>query len=180
MNRKKCIMLNRKRFIYTAITGTAAILLNPIKVKANTFADEKPQFDTALVKEFVGTSHRDMAKVVELHSAYPALLNVAWDWGGGDFETALGAASHVGYIELVNYLVEKGAQMNFLTLCLLGKTDMVKNMLTAYPALLNMKGPHGFSPLHHANQGEDNALEVKEYLVSLGAVETKFKMPFHD
>ncbi len=173
-------MLNRKRFIYSAITGATALLINPIKIKANNFADEKPQFDATLVKEFVGTSHRDMTKVVELHKTYPALLNVAWDWGGGDFETALGAASHVGYIELVNYLVENGAQMNFLTLCLLGKTEMVKNMLTAYPALLNMKGPHGFSPLHHANQGKDKALEVKEYLVSLGAVETKFKMPFHD
>jgi len=84
--------------------------------------------------EFVGTSHRDMEKVVEIHKTYPALLNVAWDWCGGDFETALGTASHVGYIELVNYLVENGAQMNFLTLCLLGKTDIVKSMLAAYPA----------------------------------------------
>lgn len=40
--------------------------------------------------------------------------------------------------------------MNFLTLCLLGKTDMVKTMLTAFPELLHMKGPHGFTPLHHA------------------------------
>ncbi len=173
-------MLDRKRFIYSAITGTAALLVNPFGVNANTIADEKPQFDATLVKEFVGTSHRNMERVVELHKTYPELLNVAWDWGGGDFETALGAASHVGYIELVNYLVENGAQMNFLTLCLLGKTEMVKNMLIAYPALLNMKGPHGFSPLHHAIQGEENALEVKEYLVSLGAVESKFKMPFHD
>ena len=173
-------MLNRKRFIYTAITGTAALFVNPIKIKANNFADEKPQFDAALVKEFVGTSHRDMSKVVELHTNHPALLNVAWDWGGGDFETALGAASHVGYIELVNYLIEKGGQMNFLTLCLLGKTEMVKSMLTAYPPLLNMKGSHGFSPLHHAIQGEANAEEVKEYLETIGAVETKFKMPFHD
>jgi len=28
-------MFNRKRFIYTAITGTAAILVNPLKLKAN-------------------------------------------------------------------------------------------------------------------------------------------------
>ncbi len=100
--------------------------------------------------------------------------------GGGDFETALGGASHVGYIELVNYLVENGTQMNLLTFCLLGKTDMVKSMLASYPALLIMKGPRGFSPLDYPIQGEANALEIKKYLESLGAVETKFKMPFHD
>ncbi len=29
-------------------------------------------------------------------AAQPALLNAAWDWGGGDFETALAGAAHRG------------------------------------------------------------------------------------
>lgn len=169
-------MLSRKQFIYSALSGTTVFMLNPLK--ATIITEEKPQLDAALVKEFVGTAHRDMTKVVEMYTAHPTLLNAAWDWGGGDFETALGAASHVGYIELVNFLIGKGAQMNFLTLCLLGKTELVKIMLTAYPVLINMKGPHGFTPLHHAINGEENALEVKEYLLSLGAIETKFNLAF--
>ena len=139
--------------------------------------EERLQMDTVLVKEFVGTAHRNMERVVEMHKTNPTLLNAAWDWGGGDFETALGAASHVGYIELVHYLIENGAQMNFLTLCLLGHLDQVKAMLTNYPFLINMKGPHGFTPLHHAINGGDDALPVKEYLESLGAKETK--VPLH-
>ena len=156
------------------MAGTAGIALFPADVFASRrLAEERAQLDDALVKEFVGKSHRDMDTVVKLHTEHPTLLNAAWDWGGGDFETALGAASHVGYIELVNYLVSKGAQMNFLTLCLLGKTDLVKAMLTAYPELLHMRGPHGFTPLHHANNGGDDALEVKKHLEELGAKETK-------
>ena len=139
--------------------------------------EERLQIDTVLVKEFVGTAHRNMERVVEMHKTNPTLLNAAWDWGGGDFETALGAASHVGYIELVHYLIENGAQMNFLTLCLLGELDQVKTMLKNYPFLINMKGPHGFTPLHHAINGGDDALPVKEYLESLGAKETK--VPLH-
>ncbi len=55
-------MLDRKLFIFTAITGTAAILVNPLELKANPNAEEKPQFDPALVKEFVGTLHATWQK----------------------------------------------------------------------------------------------------------------------
>ena len=167
---------SRKKFIASAVTATTAFLLAPKQLFSA--GDDRPQMSTGLVKEFVGTSHRNMERVVEMHREYPTLLNCAWDWGGGDFETALGAASHVGYIELVQYLVEHGAQMNFLTLCLLGKLDHVKALLNDYPYLLNMKGPHGFTPLHHAINGGENALPVKEYLESLGAVETKIQLQY--
>jgi hypothetical protein len=44
----------------------------------------------------VGASHGNLARVNELVLAHPALANAAWDWGFGDWETAIGAASHVG------------------------------------------------------------------------------------
>ena len=91
----------------------------------------------------------------------------------GDFETGLGAASHVGHKELAQYLLDKGAQANIFTACLFGKIEIVKPMLTAFPKTLNAKGPHGFTLLHHAERGGEEALEVKEYLISLGARETK-------
>ncbi|MFI5172076.1 MAG: hypothetical protein ACHQFW_06770 [Chitinophagales bacterium] len=168
-------MLSRKTFIRSSIIASTGLLFSSFKIKTD---EARKQLTAELVKEFVGVAHRDKNRVVELLTLNPTLLNAAWDWGGGDFETALGAASHVGAIETVNYLLDNGAQMNFLTLCVLGKLDLVKAWHADYPFLINMKGPHGFTPLHHAIQGGDTALAVKEYLESKGAVESKVILSF--
>jgi ankyrin repeat protein len=139
-------------------------------------SQNEPQLDKTIVQEFVGASHKDMDKVKALLEEYPNLLNAAHDWGHGDFETGLGAASHVGYKELVQYFLDKGAQANIFTACLFGKMEIVKPMLSAFPNTLHAKGPHGFTLLHHAEKGGEEALEVKEYLVSLGAVDKKIAL----
>lgn len=172
-------MSTRKEFLRNCLVGTTGILLLPQLLQAK--EDPKPApLDATLVKDFVGKAHRDTETetVKEMLKKYPTLLNASWDWGGGDFETAIGAASHTGNIDVVNHLVEKGAQVNLLTLCVLGKTEQVKNILTAMPGLINMIGPHGFTPLHHANKGGENALEVKKLLESLGAKETRVQLAF--
>jgi hypothetical protein len=138
--------------------------------------DAEPPLDKALVAEFVGVAHRDKSRVELLLAENPTLLNAAHDWGRGDFETALGAASHVGYTELVTYLIERGAQTNIFTACLFGQIDIVKAILRAFPASLHAKGPHGFTTLHHAIRGGDNALELKSYLEALGAKEVKIPL----
>ncbi|TAI49827.1 ankyrin repeat domain-containing protein [Flagellimonas allohymeniacidonis] len=132
--------------------------------------------DKKIVQEFVGKSHSDINKVKELLEEYPTLLNAAHDWKYGDFETGLGAASHVGYKETVHFFLENGAQANIFTACVLGEIDVVKAMLTAFPKTIHAKGPHGFTLLHHAQKGGDEALEVKEYLMSLGAKKTMVKL----
>lgn len=137
---------------------------------------QEEQLSPQLVKEFVGLSHRDMDKVVEMMEETPTLLNAAHDWKYGDFETGLGAASHVGYKELVRYFIGKGAQANIFTACLFGEIRVVRSMLEAFPASLHAKGPHGFTLLHHAEKGGEEALEVKEFLISLGASETKIAL----
>ncbi len=165
--------MNRKTFIQTfGITGLALTGL-PIITKASPLQQGDPQLDKELVATFVGAGHSDMDKVKALLEETPTLLNAAHDWKYGDFETCLGAASHVGYKELVRYLLEKGAQANIFTACLFGKIEIVKPMLEAFPSTLHAKGPHGFTLLHHAQEGGDEALAVKEYLESLGAKETK-------
>lgn len=138
--------------------------------------DPKQPLDKALVQEFVGAAHRDKAKVMALLEETPNLLNAAHDWGSGDFETALGAASHVGYMELVTHLVDQGAQTNIFTACLFGQIDIVKLTLARFPKTLQAKGPHGFTLLHHAIEGGQEAEEVKVYLESLGAIETKIPL----
>ncbi|MDB4292267.1 hypothetical protein N9954_02595 [Maribacter sp.] len=162
--------MNRKQFLSTA--GSSGLLLS-----AMPFFSFSPQdgekLDPKMVQEFVGASHKDMDKVKAMLEEYPNLLNVAHDWKMGDFETGLGAASHVGYKEMAQLFLDLGAQANIFTACLFGKIDIVKPMLTAFPNTLHAKGPHGFTLLHHAEKGGDDALEVKELLVSLGAKATK-------
>lgn len=147
----------------------------PIITKAQE-VQEEPQLDKKVVEEFVRVSHGKMDKVKEMLAEHPTLLNAAHDWRRGDFETGLGAASHVGHKVLVQYFLEQGAQANIFTAALLGKIEIVKPMLATFPSTLQAKGPHGFTLLHHANKGGDDALEVKEYLEYLGLKKTKFEL----
>ncbi|MGB5376548.1 hypothetical protein, partial [Muriicola sp.] len=92
--------MNRTHFLRSV--GGFGLLVSAASLASFRSQDE-PQLDKKLVQEFVGASHRDMAKVKELLEEYPNLLNAAHDWKYGDFETGLGAASHVGYKELAQY-----------------------------------------------------------------------------
>lgn len=84
--------MKRNDFIKTAWLGASLL---PITIRSFN-VDPKQPLDKVLVQEFVGAAHRDKAKVMALLEETPNLLNAAHDWGSGDFETALGAASHVG------------------------------------------------------------------------------------
>lgn len=130
--------------------------------------DKPLPIDSKIVEEFVRVAHSDFNKVQEMHTKYPLLLNASWDWGGGDFETGIGAAGHMGLKEIANYLLDKGARADIFVLTMLGKTDPVKLMLKDYPNLLNSLGPHGFTLLHHAEKGGQDSLELFNYLQTLG------------
>ncbi len=166
--------MNRKQFLTTSIATTGAFALSPFTAFA--IKQDDPKLDKKIVQEFVGAGHGEFEKVKELLEEYPTLLNAAHDWRFGDFETALGAASHVGYKELAQYLIDKGAQANIFTAALFGRIDIIKPMLDLFPNALNAKGPHGLTLLHHAQRGKEDAKEVEEYLVSLGAKETKIAL----
>jgi hypothetical protein len=56
---------------------------------------------------------------------------------------------------------------------MLGHIDVVRNVLTFNAGLLNSKGPHGFTMLHHAQRGGAESAAVVTFLESLGAKETK-------
>ncbi len=163
--------MNRKQFIKTSVATTGLVAVSPFALFGK--SKDEPQLDKKIVAEFVGAGHGKFEKVKELLEEYPTLINAAHDWKLGDFETALGAASHVGHKELAQYLIDKGAQANIFTAALFGRIDIIKPMLDLFPSALNAKGPHGFTLLHHANKGGDEAKEVAEHLAYLGAKETK-------
>lgn len=127
----------------------------------------KPTLDSSLVQEFVGNAHGDLNRVKELLAQEPALINACWDWGGGDFETGLGAAAHMGQRDIARFLLENGARLDLFAAAMLGKLDIVKAALTAFPEAVHIPGPHGIPLIAHARAGGDEAKEVLEYLESL-------------
>lgn len=129
-----------------------------------------PQVKPELVKEFVRVSHFDLAAVQQMLAETPQLLYSSWDLGGGDFEGGIEAASHVGDRDIALFFMAQGARPTLFTMTMLGHTEILKNMLTSYPYLINNRGPHGLSLLHHAKKGGEQAAEARAYLESLGAV----------
>jgi len=159
-------MLSRKQFLGIAATCGFATLLGQTPQPKKPKGDPLP---AELVKEWVGKAHSDFARVQELFAQEPRLLNASWDWGGGDFETALEAAGHVGNREIAEFLLAKGARMNVFCAAMLGRLDIVKAVLQAYPELKHSAGPHGLKLMHHASKGGDAAKKVLKYLQKIGA-----------
>jgi len=159
-------IIHRKQFLSLGLMGSAGLMFGNNATAQN---QKPPAIDKALVQEFVGKSHGDLNRVKELLAQEPGLLNASWDWGGGDFETGLEAAGHVGNREIAQFLLDNGGRMNIFCAAMLGKIDIVKSLLTAFPNLKSSKGPHGLQLLHHARKGGDGAREVLDYLTSIGA-----------
>ena len=128
-------------------------------------AEKPPRLDLDIVKEFVVVSHGDLARVKELHAEYPTLINATHDFGGGDFETALGAASHTGQKEIARYLLDNGARIDIFCATMFGMLDVVQRIIELYPDMKHTKGPHGLSLLHHAKKGENP--EMIAYIESI-------------
>lgn len=123
--------------------------------------------ETTLVQEFVIAAHGNLARTQELLAQESGLINACWDWGGGDFETALGGASHMGRRDIANVLLENGARLDLFAAAMLGKLDIVKAALDAYPEAINTPGPHGIPLIAHAKAGGEEARAVFEFLESL-------------
>jgi len=136
---------------------------------ANSVPDRGPRLDADLVREFVVAGHADLEKARELLGRQPALVNATWDWGGGDWETALGGASHMGNQPIAEYLLSKGARMDIFCAVMMGKTEIVKAFLADDPKVVDFKGPHGISLLRHARAGKQDAIVAM--LVERGAKE---------
>lgn len=115
--------------------------------------DRPPALDPALVQSFVSSAHGDLDEVQRLLDAEPALVNAAWDWAGGDWETGLGAAAHMGNREIALYLLDQGARLDVFAAAMLDWVDVVRALLAERPELREAKGPHGIPLRVHAEQG---------------------------
>jgi hypothetical protein len=135
--------------------------------------EKKPSLEASLVQDFVGNAHGDLDRVKELLAQEPALVNSAWDWGGGDWETGLGAAAHMGRKDIASYLLEHGARLDLFAAAMLGNLEIVKAMLETYPDAPKSLGPHGIPLLAHALAGGNESVRVVEYLKLLSGQTTE-------
>ncbi len=138
---------------------------------------KKPQVNRTLAADFVIFAHSEFNETKMLLDRYPEVLNASIDWGGGDFETAMGGASHMGRRDIVELLLERGARPDLFTLAMLGQLDAVRSLLTLQPKLIDAKGPHGFSLHFHAQVGGEQSADVLDYLQSIREVELR-PIPF--
>ncbi len=166
--------MNRKNFLINSSAGVTALMLDPFRSFSRT-PDPEP-YKTDIVKEFVIAGHGKLDRVKEMLAEYPNLLYCRYDWGNGDFEEAIEGAGHLGNKEIARYLIEKGARPNIYILTMLGETAIVRSIIEKYPSLLNGKGPHGFTLLHHATKGGEDAKELLEYFKEKGLKDMQIKI----
>ncbi len=159
--------LTRRNFTLAAMTAGAGLAL-PAAARAQK-VDRGPRLELALVEEFVRAGHGNLERTKELLGQQPGLLNAAWDWGAGDWETAIGGAGHMGRKDIAGFLLEQGARMDIFVAAMMGRLDVLRPTLAAFPALANSKGPHGITLMKHAQQGGEEAAAVVSFLESLHA-----------
>jgi hypothetical protein len=174
--------LTRKKFLVTGGIAAIASLLNrpPLLAQAVSpsspppsssspgelpnFPERGPQLEPAKVKRFVIAGHVNLPIVKEMLAAEPGLINGAWDWGNGDFETALGGASHMGRRDIAEFLLEHNARMDVFAAAMLGRLEIVKAAVAAFPGIIHVPGPHKIPLIAHAEKGGPSAVAVLDFL----------------
>jgi len=174
--------LSRRRFASTLpLAGLVGAVLPPgAIVRAQpapgttaAVADWFPKQDPALAAEVVGVSHRDFARVRALVERQPNLAKAAIDWGYGDWESALGAASHTGRREIAEFLIAHGAQPTLFSAAMLGQLAVVRAWIETAPGIQKTPGPHAITLLAHARAGGADAAAVVAYLQQVGDADTR-------
>jgi hypothetical protein len=170
--------LSRKRFLRYGLLAAATVFggnrlfaqspapSNPPS-PAPLIPDRGPPIESSLIKQFVIAGHGQLDKVKEMLAAQPALINATWDWGGGDFETALGGAAHMGRADIARFLLENNARMDLFAAAMLGRLDIIKAAAAAFPNIVRVPGPHKIPLIAHAEKGGADGVAVVEFLKSL-------------
>jgi hypothetical protein len=134
---------------------------------------KKPQINRVFVQDFVIYAHSELDMVKKLLDKEPMLINAMMDWGGGDWESGLGGASHMGRRDIVEVLLERGARIDIFCAAMMGQLDAIKSFLTLQPKLIDARGPHGFTLHFHAQVGGTESEKVLDYLQSIKKIELK-------
>jgi hypothetical protein len=151
--------MNRRHFISETFASAAALGVGALTTNAQSAAQQtnvtevvrrRGPLDLKLVSAFVGAGHNNLPRVKELLAHEPNLIFASWDWGGGDWETALGGASHTGRRDIAQYLLSQGARIDAFCAAMLGQREVLKALIAANPSVATAKGPHNYTLLYHA------------------------------
>jgi hypothetical protein len=135
--------------------------------------DAFPSHSLPLSREMVIAAHGNLPRVKALLSRWPTLAKAAIDWGYGDWEDALGAASHTGRREIADLLIANGARPTLFSAAMLGQLDVVSAMIAASPGVERVHGAHSITLLRHAMAGGAVAQPVVEYLKTLPGADAR-------
>jgi hypothetical protein len=102
------------------------------------------------IQDFVANAHGDIDYVRTALGGQSTLANASWDWGDGDWETALGAAAHMGRRDIAELLLAHGARMDVFAAAMLDEVEAVRALL---PLQGEARGPHGIPLRAHAEAG---------------------------
>ena len=155
-----------RRLVVRTLTGTLAMLaLKPAFAQQTSATPPRPSpLPHDQVQRFVQVAHADLDATRQMLDAEPRLIRATWDWGGGDFETALGGAAHMGRRDIAAFLIDRGAPLDLFAAAMLGELAIVRAALETRPALARVPGPHGIPLLAHAKAGGASATAVLEYV----------------
>jgi len=165
------IIMKRRHFIAQTLASAAALGVGALASDAQTSSTNtqikttpsevvrlRGPLDLKLVRAFVGAGHNNLSRVKEMLAQEPNLIFAATDWGGGDWETALGGASHTGHREIAKFLLNSGARIDSFCAAMLGAREVLLALLEAEPSIAAAKGPHGYTLLYHAAISGDVAI----------------------
>jgi len=119
----------------------------------------------------VAAAHAKYDVVKGLVEARPTLAKASVDWGFGDWESALGAASHMGRRDIAELLLAHGARPTIFSAAMLGQVGVVRAFVEASPGVQGTPGPHGLTLLHHARFGKEPREAVVAYLEGIGGAD---------
>lgn len=184
--------ISRRSFVTTIAAGVSALPLSALAQGAAAQAGpveaaferdyappefkpswKKPQINRTLVQDLVIYAHSDLDMTKKLLDREPMLINAFMDWGAGDWESALGGASHMGRRDIVEFLLERGARIDIFCATMMGQLEAVKQILTLQPKLIDSRGPHGFTLHFHAQLAGKDADKMVEYLQSVKKIDLK-------
>ena len=167
----------RRKFIKQAMTFVLSASAFPVIAGDTKDLFKKPEktppLPADLVFEFVKAAHVDLTHVIEMLAKEPMLVNACWDWGGGDFETGLGGASHMGNREIATYLLQNGARKDIFYAAMSGDKQLVKSFIKSNPDIANVYGPHKYSLLYHvAISGDTHIANIVRPHISRVAIDS--------
>jgi hypothetical protein len=156
-------LASRRNFLAGSVATSVVAAQTPALAAPGIF----PYHPQEQIREMVIAAHGNAARVQALLSLRPTLANAAWEWGFGDWETALGAASHMGNRQIAEMLLSHGAPPTLFSAAMLGQLEVVKAIVAVRPGVERTLGAHSISLLAHARAGGEQSAGVVSYLQGL-------------